>query len=87
MINNKLKDYVISKNHSNYLNWCRERVKSYPVVLPEYWESEKVNPYCFIDQLFSLLKSEDIIVTGDGTACVTSFQAAKLKKNSPPLQA
>ena len=34
-----------------------------------------------MDQLFSLLKSEDIIVTGDGTACVTAFQAAKLKKN------
>ena len=81
IINTKLTDYIVPKNHTDYLTWCRERVERYPVVLPEYWENEKVNPYCFMDQLFPLLKSEDIIVTGDGTACVTAFQAAKLKKN------
>ena len=80
-LNAKLKNYIIPKNHIDYLIWCREKIKCYPVVLPEYWESEKVNPYCFVDQLFSLLKSDDIIVTGDGTACVTAFQAAKLKKD------
>ena len=31
--------------------------------------------------IFSKLKEGDVIVTGDGTACVTSFQAAIIKKN------
>jgi acetolactate synthase-1/2/3 large subunit len=80
IINDKLKDYAIPEAQKIYLNWCLERVKRYPVVLPEYWESEKINPYCFMDRLFSFLEPDDIIVTGDGTACVTSFQAAILKK-------
>jgi len=78
-MNDNLKKYRIPKAHTAYLKWCQKRRKRYPVVLPEYWENEKVNPYCFMDQLFSILKSDDIIITGDGTACVTSFQAAKLK--------
>ena len=76
----KLNGYKIPKMHNDYLKWCRKSVKNYPVVLSEYWKSEKVNPYCFMDQLFSLLDPDDVIVTGDGTACVTSFQAAKIKK-------
>ena len=80
-IKDKFKDYDIPKTHTDYLKWCKNKVKRYPVVLAEYWKSDKVNPYCFMEQLFPLLKPDDIIVTGDGTACVTSFQAAKLKKD------
>lgn len=64
-----------------YLSWCRERCARYPVVLPEYWESAgPVNPYCFGAALFDALDEGDIVVTGDGTACVTVFQAADIKK-------
>ena len=80
IMNTMLKDYVIQKTHGDYLNWCIEKVNKYPVILKKYLESEKVNPYYFMDRLFSHLKPNDIIVTGDGTACVTSFQSAKLKK-------
>lgn len=48
-------------------------------MLPEYWENEKVNPYCFVDTLFKQLKEDQIIVAGNGSACVVSFQAANLK--------
>ena len=67
--------------HARWLAWCRERVAQYPAVLPEYWRSkEKVNPYCFMDALFDQLDENEIIVCGNGTACVTAFQAAKIKK-------
>src|SRR5262245_52402295 len=32
-----------------------------------------------MDALFKQLEPGDIVVSGDGTACVTSFQAAELK--------
>lgn len=51
----------------------------YPVTLPEYWEGANgVNPYCFADALFDHLADDEIVVTGDGTACITTFQAAML---------
>jgi len=67
--------------HSDWLAWCRERVERYPVVLPEYWDKpEPVNPYCFMQRLFEQLADDDVIACGDGTACVTAFQAAIVKK-------
>ena len=71
----KLKDW------SSWIEWCKVRRKKYPVVLKEYWaNTETVNPYCFVESLFEKLDGNDIIVTGDGTACVSTFQAAYLKK-------
>ncbi|PZQ22200.1 MAG: acetolactate synthase [Sphingopyxis macrogoltabida] len=52
----------------------------YPVVLPEYSQQDSpINPYVFGKALFDELEDGDIVVTGDGTACVTIFQAAQLK--------
>ncbi len=75
-------DYVgPNARHAQYLDWCIQRKKKYPVVLPEYHEGKKgVNPYVFVNELFKLLPENEKIVTGDGTACVTTFQAAALKK-------
>lgn len=71
----------LSSEKKSWLEWCQARRKRYPVVLPEYWQStERVNPYCFVDTLFDALEENEIIVTGDGTACVVTFQAAKIKK-------
>lgn len=71
----------VASTHSQWLAWCKERIKKYPVVLKEYWELKgAVNPYCFVDKLFTHLKENEKIVTGDGTACVVTFQGAKLKK-------
>lgn len=52
----------------------------YPVVLPDYRAVESpINPYVFAEALFAELEDGDVIVSGDGTACVTIFQAAVLK--------
>ena len=77
----ELQDYEPQASHGEYLSWCRERKNRYPVVLPEYWATdEPVNPYCFVQALFDQLRESDVVVTGDGTACVVTFQAADLKR-------
>ncbi len=74
-------DYEPVAAHRHYLMWCRERMARYPVVLPEYWKvDEPVNPYCFVQALFEQLEEGDVVVTGDGSACVVTFQAADLKR-------
>lgn len=68
-------------HHEEWLEWCRERLQLYPAVTPKMrGDQEHVNPYYFIEQLFHQLESQDVIVCGDGTACVTAFQAAAVKK-------
>jgi acetolactate synthase-1/2/3 large subunit len=63
-----------------YLERCKERSARYPVVLPEFWSNTgPINPYVFAQTLFQELAEDDIIVCGDGTACVTVFQAAQIK--------
>ncbi len=64
-----------------WLAWCHERRRRYPVVLPEYRTGDgKVNPYVFVEELFRQLPESQKVVTGDGTACVVTFQAAHLRK-------
>lgn len=65
--------------HKEWMEWSKERMRRFPAVLPEYRENNRVNPYCFIEELFKQLKDDQIVVTGNGSACVVSFQAADLK--------
>ena len=68
-------------HHHEWLAWCKERLVRYPVVTAAMkQEKEGVNPYYFMEQLFALLKEDEIIACADGTACVTAFQAAVIKK-------
>lgn len=74
-------DYRPVANHGTYLAWCRERVDRYPTTLSEYWETESpINPYCFAGRLFDHMREDDIVVTANATACVVTFQSAKLKQ-------
>jgi acetolactate synthase-1/2/3 large subunit len=67
---------------SKWVAWGKERLLKYPVCLNEYWQKNNgVNPYCFIDELSNYTKEGDNIICADGTACVTTFQAIKVKKN------
>lgn len=69
-----------TKDHKEWMAWSLERKAKFPIVLGEYWENERVNPYCFMDKLFKQLPENQKIITGNGSACVVSFQAADLKK-------
>lgn len=64
-----------------WMNWCKIRNEKFPVVLAEYWnQNELMNPYCVIEKLNPLLKEDQIIVTANATACITTFQAIQIKK-------
>jgi acetolactate synthase-1/2/3 large subunit len=76
-----LSDFSSPDSHQKYLDWCRDRVFKYPTVLAEYKSTDStLNPYVFMDELFKELGTDDVVITGNGSACVISFQAAKLKQ-------
>lgn len=65
--------------HREWLGWARERVARFPAVLPEYRDhATLVHPYVAMDALFAQLGGDDVVVTGNGSACVVGFQAAHL---------
>lgn len=67
--------------HEDWLAWCKERQRRYPVFHPERQTSREgaVNPYHFAHVLFQELADDDVIVCGDATACIVTFQSARLK--------
>lgn len=68
-------------DRTEWVEWCLERRRRYPVCLPEYRErDEPVNPYVFVDVLSDHLAENDIVVTANGSACVIGFQGLKLKR-------
>lgn len=77
---NQTAGYTKSSTHTDYLDWCRERVAKYDPVLPTYAHKiDSLNPYLFFDDFFDKLDSTDIVVSGNGSASVISGQAGKLK--------
>lgn len=65
--------------HVQWLAWCRRRTDRYPIVQAHHRRTEApINPYHFMESLFARLGQEDVVVTGNGAACVMAFQAAKL---------
>ena len=58
---------------------CKHRQAEFPVFVNNN-SSESRDPYNFITRLFGQLRDDDIIVTGNGSAVVCAFQAAKIKE-------
>jgi acetolactate synthase-1/2/3 large subunit len=77
----KLLEIKINPIWSEWLEWNIQRKNRYPVVLKEYKNSDKVHPYFFVKELTTNLKDNDIVVAGNGTACVALFQAGVVKSN------
>lgn len=84
-------DVMKALNQSNYhdcgedkeawLSWCRKVHERYPAVSKKQYEVKSpMNPYAFIHELSGELSEEDTIVCGNGSACVVSFQAMRIKK-------
>lgn len=75
-------DYISQAEHQRWLKWCRELVVKYPATLPDYHYTGNglINPYVFIDCLFDVLDANERIICGNGSACVITFQACKIKQ-------
>ncbi len=79
------KNYEIDLPESRFkwINWLKENLKKYPVPkisLKEDIIQNNINPYIFFKEFSSKLKEKDVVVFGDGTACVAGFQASIIKK-------
>lgn len=74
--------YEPQECHRAWTAWCRDLVKTYPAVQSSYYRNDggPINPYVFIDKLFAKLKEDERIICGNGSACVVSFQAGKIKQ-------
>jgi len=67
--------------HREWLDWARERHRRFPTVLPEYRaHGPDIHPYVAMEALFDQLVEDDIVVTGNGSACVVSFQTAHIRR-------
>lgn len=73
-------DYVYQDRHEEWRRWCRDLIDRYPAALPEYRNGKLLNPYTFMDKLSDCLKEDDRIICGNGSACVITFQALKIKQ-------
>lgn len=77
-LNRKVTDTLC--NRTSWLKTCAQWKKKYPVVLKEYYKREGLtNPYCFIEQLSKRLDEEELIVVGNGTACVVGSHGITIK--------
>lgn len=69
-----------STDRQEWLDQCKSWRNSYPIVLPAYREKKSpINPYVFVDELYGQVYPDEIVVCADGTACVATFQAARLQ--------
>ncbi len=76
-----LDDWEPTPAQREWLAWCRERVARYPVVQPAHRQSRSpLNPYYFIELLFEGLRSDDVVVCANASACIIPYQSARLKK-------
>lgn len=66
---------------AGWLAWCRERAVRYPNVTPaQRARTGALNPYVFVEALFGSLDADDIVATGNATACIVAFQTARLER-------
>lgn len=66
-----------------WLQWIAVRRERYPLVAPHQrsLRGERINPYWFIEKLADNMRDDDMIVTGNASACIIPFQVAKIRGN------
>ncbi len=65
----------------NWLDWCKRRQASYPVVETHYWEETGyVNQYILVEALSREMSGDDLLIPGSSGACSeATMQAFKVK--------
>lgn len=72
-------------NIGDWLDFCKNLYKKYPVILDEYLETEKehINNYAFIDALSDVMPENSLLVPGSSGACSeVTMQSFKCKKGT-----
>ena len=77
-----LNKQAIEGDHTEWLSWAHTINQKYPAALPEYYKSERLNPYAFVKEFTKGLREDDKIICGNGSACVIGFQASVIKEHT-----
>jgi acetolactate synthase-1/2/3 large subunit len=81
-MNSRLQADSSLERHDEWMRWCNERKSKFARKLSEAAHSEKpVELYDFIKVFTESTEEGDVVVAGNGSACVGLFQAAVVKKN------
>jgi acetolactate synthase-1/2/3 large subunit len=76
-----MKESGYAAQHGEWVSWCKQRLELFPPVLPsQRSDNAPLNPYHFIEILFDLLVPDDVVVCGDGAACVVPFQVGRIQR-------
>jgi acetolactate synthase-1/2/3 large subunit len=76
------KKMILNINHLKFLRFCKKIIRRYPEPVVNIKNTKSfINPYKFFEIFFKKIKNKDIVVVGNGSACVMGFQAYKAKKN------
>lgn len=68
-------------SHKKWVVWCQGIYQRYSPKSSDYPESaDAINSYHFIEELFSHLKSGDVVVCGDATATIVPYQIGRIKQ-------
>lgn len=64
-----------------WASWCREIFERYhPNREHVHLRGGLINPYMLVARIFALLRDDDIIVTGNASACILPFQIGQLRQ-------
>lgn len=66
-------------DYAEWVDWCQRIAKRYPNVTPEQRSGNTLNPYALVEHIFSRLRSDDIVVCGNASACIVPFQVGRLQ--------
>jgi acetolactate synthase-1/2/3 large subunit len=65
--------------NDKWIKWCGDINLKYPPLKDIVRNTDRLNPYVFFDKLYKLLPEGQTTVTANGSACVISFQTARIK--------
>jgi acetolactate synthase-1/2/3 large subunit len=83
-------DFLDELNHQGalvekkeWLDYCSDKKRRYPIITDEHRAiRDVVSSYILADVVSDCLKGDEIIVTGNGIAYTSTFQAIRLKKGN-----
>ena len=77
----ELEAAIPAASYGDWVEWCRVRRARYDADnTPEYRHTDKINVYSFVRQLTRQMADDDVLVAGNGSACVCLFQTGVVKK-------
>jgi len=72
----------LTKKFTKWQEWCVEIQKRYTTTTEAYVvEDKRINPYQLIPKIIDELPEDSIVALGDATACIVSFQTARIRGN------